>query len=169
MIAIVAHRWGSTVQNLFDKGLPVGPVFLSTPSNINYNNSYVTDDQDFIFTKCREAGVKLVALAGYLKKLVVPEDFVDRIVNIHPSLLPAYGGKGMYGIRVHRAVVESGAKVTGCTVHYVNGEYDRGLIIAQSTVAVEEDDEPEGVQEKVKFLERSLYPQVISSILERAT
>ncbi len=91
------------------------------------------------------AGTEAVALAGYLRRLPAPvvAAFRHRIVNIHPALLPAFGGKGMYGEHVHQAVLDYGAKVSGCTVHFVDEDYDTGPIIAQRVIAVEENDTPE--------------------------
>ncbi|MDG5766086.1 phosphoribosylglycinamide formyltransferase [Balneolales bacterium ANBcel1] len=111
----------------------------------------------------------LIVLAGYLRK--IPDAIVDRyagsIINIHPSLLPKYGGKGWYGMRVHRAVIENGEKESGCTIHYVTGIYDDGPIIAQSKVAVAPDDTPESLAAKVQKQEHTLYPQVIGRLLTK--
>jgi len=112
------------------------------------------------------AGVELVVLAGYLK--MVPTNVVsaysNRMINIHPALLPSFGGKGMYGRRVHEAVIASGAKVSGPTVHFVNEEYDRGLIIAQSAVPVYHDDTPEVLASRVLEQEHELLPLVVELI-----
>lgn len=111
-------------------------------------------------------GVGLVVLAGYLKK--VPENVVaaysNRMINIHPALLPSFGGKGMYGRRVHEAVIASGAKLSGPTVHYVNEEYDRGPIIAQRPVPVYHDDTPEELASRVLEKEHELLPEVVEMI-----
>ena len=107
--------------------------------------------------------VDLVVLAGYLK--LVPGDviqaFRDRILNIHPALLPAFGGPGMYGKRVHQAVLASGATVSGATVHVVNEEYDRGPILAQWPVPVEPGDTPETLGVRVLKVEHALLPAVV--------
>ncbi len=97
------------------------------------------------------AGAEAIALAGYLRRLPVPivAAFRHRVVNVHPALLPAFGGKGMYGEHVHRAVLDYGAKVSGCTVHFVDEEYDTGPIIAQRAVPVEEDDTPETLAARI--------------------
>lgn len=110
-----------------------------------------------------QEGVAVVALAGYLRRVsnVLLEAFPDRILNVHPALLPAFGGQGMYGIRVHRAVLEHGCKVTGCTVHFVNEHYDMGPIVAQACVPVEDDDTPESLSMRVLAQEHRLYPQCI--------
>ncbi|HIA63540.1 MAG TPA: phosphoribosylglycinamide formyltransferase, partial [Planctomycetaceae bacterium] len=88
---------------------------------------------------CRELGVDYVAMAGFLKHVLIPSDFTNRVVNIHPSLIPAFCGKGMYGNRVHQAVVESGVTVSGCTIHFVDNEFDHGPIIYQQIVQVAAD------------------------------
>lgn len=110
--------------------------------------------------------IDAIALAGYMK--LVPAGvvgaFTGRIVNIHPALLPAFGGKGMYGMHVHRAVLESGARVTGATVHLADEVYDRGRIIAQQPVPVKTGDTPEAIAERVLQVEHSLYPRVVDHL-----
>jgi phosphoribosylglycinamide formyltransferase-1 len=110
-----------------------------------------------------EEGVSVVALAGYLRYVtsVLLEAYPGRILNVHPSLLPAFGGQGMYGPRVHRAVLEHGCKITGCTVHLVDERYDTGPILAQSAVPVEDDDTPDSLAMRVQREEHRLYPQCI--------
>ncbi len=107
--------------------------------------------------------VDFIALAGYMKK--VPPDIVNiytnRITNIHPALLPAFGGKGMYGINVHKAVLESGARITGVTVHIVTNDYDVGPIVAQECIPVLDDDTPESLAERVLEIEHRLYPAAL--------
>lgn len=114
----------------------------------------------------REHEIDAIALAGYMK--LVPAGVVTvyhgRIVNIHPALLPAFGGKGMYGMHVHRAVLESGARVSGATVHLADEVYDRGRIIAQEPVPVMTDDTPEGLAARVLRVEHSLYPRVVDHL-----
>jgi len=105
--------------------------------------------------------IDLVLLGGFLRRLPVRPDYRWRIMNIHPSLLPLFGGRGMYGERVHRAVLESGMKVSGCTVHFVTDELDRGPIILQSCVPVEEDDTPETLAARVFAEECRLYPEAV--------
>lgn len=109
----------------------------------------------------------LIVLAGYLKKIPdsVIEQFPGKIINMHPSLLPKYGGKGWYGMKVHQAVIESKEPVSGCTIHYVTTEYDEGPIIAQKQITVSPDDTPESLASKVQKLEHQLYPQVIRDLL----
>lgn len=110
--------------------------------------------------------VDFIALAGYLK-LLPPDiltEFPSRITNIHPALLPAFGGAGMYGERVHRAVLQSGATVSGATVHYVDEEYDRGAILAQWPVPVLADDSVKSLADRVLKVEHVLYPRVIDAV-----
>ena len=107
--------------------------------------------------------IDFIALAGYLRK-VPPEivgKFKNRIVNIHPALLPSFCGKNMYGMRVHREVIEYGCKVTGVTIHLVDNDYDRGPIVAQRCVPVLDDDTPETLAERVLTVEHKLYPEVL--------
>ena len=113
-------------------------------------------------------GVDLVILAGYMKKLGTHllGAFPGRVTNIHPALLPAFGGTGMYGLNVHSAVIDSGARVTGVTVHLANEEYDRGPIIAQDVVRVHQDDSPETLAERVLKTEHRLYSEVVNWFAE---
>ena len=116
----------------------------------------------------RQHHVDLIVLAGYLK-LVPPAviaAYRDRIINIHPALLPSFGGPGMYGLRVHQAVLASGAKVSGCTVHLVDEEYDRGPILAQSRVAVLPGDTAETLAARVLEAEHRLLPAVVRAAAE---
>lgn len=116
----------------------------------------------------RSHGVDLVVLAGYMKKLgpVTLGNFKDRIINIHPALLPAFGGKGMYGNRVHEAVVRSGAEVSGATVHLVDGDYDTGPVILRRSVRVEPEETPESLARKVLAVEHELFSEVIGLFAE---
>jgi phosphoribosylglycinamide formyltransferase-1 len=111
--------------------------------------------------------VDLVVLAGYLQ--LVPAEVIaryhERVVNIHPALLPAFGGKGMYGLRVHRAVLESGARVSGATVHLVDDDYDRGRILAQWPVPVLADDSPETLAARVLRVEHRLLPLTVEALI----
>jgi len=110
-----------------------------------------------------EARVDLVCLAGYMRLLPVPvvQAYAGRVMNIHPALLPLFGGKGMYGEHVHRAVLESGMKVSGCTVHFVDEHYDTGPIIVQRCVPVEEDDTWETLAARVLVQEHQAYVQAV--------
>ena len=118
------------------------------------------------FELCRKAGARLVCFAGYLQLLKIPDDYRDRVLNIHPALLPAFGGKGMFGTHVHEAVLASSSKVSGCTVHLVDDQYDHGPIVAQRTVEVKADDTPETLAARVFEQECELYPEVIRAFVE---
>lgn len=115
-----------------------------------------------------EAEVDLVCLAGYMRLLPVPvvQAYAGRVMNIHPALLPLFGGKGMYGEHVHRAVLESGMKVSGCTVHFVDEHYDTGPIIVQRCVPVEEDDTWETLAARVLAQEHQAYVQAVKLFAE---
>ncbi|KAL0695869.1 hypothetical protein Bca4012_063049 [Brassica carinata] len=116
----------------------------------------------------REYGVDFVLLAGYLKLIPVElvQAFPKRILNIHPALLPAFGGKGLYGMRVHKAVLASGARYSGPTIHFVDEEYDTGRILAQSAVRVIANDTPEELAKRVLDEEHKLYVEVVAAICE---
>ena len=126
---------------------------------------------EYILEALNRYEVQLIVLAGYLRKIPprVVRVFKKRIINVHPALLPDFGGKGMYGMNVHRAVIGSGVKETGVTVFYVDEEYDRGEIIAQRKVPVMPDDTPEMLAARVLKVEHELYPQVIKQLVENLT
>jgi phosphoribosylglycinamide formyltransferase-1 len=109
-----------------------------------------------------------VAMCGWMRFYDPPPEFHGRVLNIHPSLLPGFGGKGMYGIHVHRAVLAAGAPCSGCTVHLVSGAYDSGAILGQRRVPVLPGDTPEALQERVQAAERALYPEVLAGVIAGA-
>ncbi len=109
-----------------------------------------------------------VVLAGFLRRLVVPEWWVGRVLNIHPALLPAFGGKGYWGERVHRAVLERGCQFTGCTVHYVDAEYDHGPILLQRCVAVLPTDDVASLSARVFEEELAALPEALRLHWQRA-
>ena len=121
-----------------------------------------------VLNKLKELKVDFIALAGFLLK-VPPEiisSYEGRIINIHPALLPDYGGEGMYGMAVHEAVVENEEEESGITIHYVTENYDEGEIIFQESVEVDYEDSPEDVQYKVQQLEHKHYPDVIEYLIK---
>ena len=124
----------------------------------------VADWSEAIFNQCREASIDCVVMAGFLHLLEIPPDFTNRVINIHPSLLPAFGGKGFYGMHVHRAVLDRGCTVSGCTVHFVDNEYDHGRILLQQTVPVLSDDGPADLAARVFAAECDTLPQAINQI-----
>ena len=124
-------------------------------------------ESDTVLDKLNDIHPDLIVLAGFMWK--VPEKIIDafpkRIVNIHPALLPNYGGKGMYGEHVHRAVIENREKQSGITIHYVNENYDEGAIILQATCEVNANDTPETLAEKIHAIEYEYYPKTIEQVL----
>jgi len=120
-----------------------------------------------IFDRCRAARADLVVMAGFLHLVEIPADFADRVINIHPSLLPAFGGKGFHGMHVHRAVLDRGCTISGCTVHLVDGEYDHGRILLQQAVTVEPGDTPESLAARVFTAECQALPEAINRIATR--
>ncbi len=126
------------------------------------------EEGDLVDTFLKATNTDFVVLAGFLlrfpKRLV--DQFRGRIINLHPALLPKFGGKGMYGMNVHRAVVEAGEKETGITVHYVNEHYDEGAIIAQFKCEVAKTDSAEDVFGKIRTLEKEHFPLVVKQVIE---
>ena len=119
-----------------------------------------------IFERVRDRGVDLVCLAGFLWKLAIPEDFRLRVLNIHPALLPAFGGKGMYGHHVHEAVIAAGCKVSGCTVHLADNDYDQGPILVQRCCPVLDSDGPDALADRVFAQECIAYPEAVNLIAQ---
>lgn len=118
-----------------------------------------------VFDELREANVDIVVMAGYLSLLEIPDEFALRVLNIHPSLIPAFCGRGMYGQHVHKAVVARGAKVSGCTVHFADNEFDHGPIILQRSVAVPDESTPDNVAALVFEQEKIAYPEAIRRVI----
>ncbi|MCX7611435.1 MAG: phosphoribosylglycinamide formyltransferase [Ignavibacterium sp.] len=123
---------------------------------------------DELLNTLKEFDIELIVLAGFLKlipyKLI--ENYKNKIINIHPALLPSFGGKGMFGMNVHKAVFEASVKVSGATVHFVNEEYDKGLIIAQRCVDISDSNSPEEIASKVLEIEHQLLPEVLLKFAE---
>lgn len=119
---------------------------------------------DRVWAAVRDFNPQLVCLGGWLHLLPIPADFRLRVLNIHPSLLPAFGGKGMYGHHVHEAVLEYGAKVSGCTVHFADDTYDTGPVVAQRCVPVLDGDTPESLAARVFAAECEAYPEAIARV-----
>jgi phosphoribosylglycinamide formyltransferase-1 len=118
-----------------------------------------------VWKAVRSLAPDLVCFAGWLHLLPIPEDFRHRVLNIHPALLPAFGGKGMYGRRVHEAVLNSGARVSGCTVHFADDQYDTGPILVQKCVPVKLGDDPDSLAARVFEAECEAYPEAIDLIV----
>lgn len=182
-IAVLLSGSGRTLQNLLERvrdgSLPARiAVVVSTkedayglvrareagvPAAVVPRKRY-GDDATFSRAVLAEIGPHapgLIAMAGLIHRVLLPREFDGRVTNIHPALLPAFGGKGFYGEKVHRAVIESGAKVSGCTVHFVDEQYDHGPIILQRTVPVLDDDTPHTLADRVFAEECIAYPEAI--------
>jgi len=119
-----------------------------------------------IWARIHEHKADLVVLAGFMSLLNIPGDFRNRIMNVHPALIPAFCGKGMYGHHVHEAVLAYGAKITGATVHFVDDVYDNGPVILQEGVPILEDDTPDTLAERVQAKEREIYPHAIQAFAQ---
>jgi phosphoribosylglycinamide formyltransferase 1 len=146
---------------------PDSPVLIrAATASIDIATFDAADDGSELLNLLRKFRVDLVVLAGYLKRIQskVIGEYAGRIVNIHPALLPAFGGEGMYGARVHEAVIASGAKESGATVHLVDDEYDRGPIVAQWRIPVEPSDTPTSLAARVLNVEHIVYPRAIEMI-----
>jgi formyltetrahydrofolate-dependent phosphoribosylglycinamide formyltransferase len=146
---------------------PDSPALLrAATASIDIASFDAADDGSALLDVLRKFRVDLVVLAGYLKRIppAVVREYSGRIINIHPALLPAFGGEGMYGARVHDAVIASGATESGVTVHLVDNEYDRGPIVAQWRVPVEKSDNAETLAGKVLAVEHVVYPRVIEMV-----
>ncbi len=185
-IAVLISGAGSTLQNLIQRNLcgelPVDFQLVVSScgkaagleyareagirSEVVARKSFSDDaaHSQRIFSLCREQKVQLVVMGGYIEHLQITDDFVNRVVNIHPALIPAFSGQGFYGRRVHQAALDYGVKLSGCTVHFVDDQYDHGPIIAQRACPVFEVDTAESLAGRVAELERQLYPEVIAAI-----
>ncbi len=115
----------------------------------------------------KETQTDIIILAGFLLKFpeIILKEFPNKVINLHPALLPKYGGKGMYGIHVHEAVIANNESETGITIHYVNENYDEGAVIFQKSTALSEKDTPKTVSEKIQKLEYKYFPKVIEKLL----
>lgn len=182
-LGVLVSGGGTTLQNLIDRIADgrlcarIGVVIASAAdafalerarragiATVVVQRKEVGSQAEFsqkIFAACRERGTDLVCLAGFLQLIEVPEDFASKVMNIHPSLIPAFCGKGYYGRRVHEAVLQYGCKVTGCTVHFADNQYDHGPIVLQSAIPVLETDSADTLAERVHELENGLYPEAI--------
>lgn len=141
------------------------PHKVIAPSDFNSESEFA----DALVQQLEAWNADLIILAGYLKKipLQVIETYKNRILNIHPSLLPKYGGKGFYGLNVHKAVIENREPVSGCTVHLVNEEFDKGPILAQTEVPVEPNDSPEKLAARILKQEHKLLPATVRDYLNK--
>ena len=153
------------LSNKKDAGVHQRAASLSIPSVSFSREDFCENGR--VLQILRDYEIDFIVLAGFL--WLVPSDLIlaypKRIVNIHPALLPKYGGKGMYGLNVHRAVIENGEKESGITIHYVNDHYDEGNIIFQARCPIDAGDTPESLAEKVHLLEYEYFPKVIENLV----
>ncbi len=187
-IAVLASHGGSNLQAIIDgcaSGQIDGEVVLVVSNNKkafalerarnHHIDTLILTDAAYpapneyageLLSQLASRKVNLICLAGYMKMIPQPviEEYRDRIINIHPALLPKHGGKGMYGIHVHESVIAAHESETGVTIHLVNEHYDDGRIIAQESIAVHPDDTPQSLQERVLELEHQLYPDTVARI-----
>ena len=143
------------------------PALLrAATASIDIAHFNANDDGSELLALLQKFRIDLVVLAGYLKRIPskVIREYTGRIINIHPALLPAFGGEGMYGARVHEAVIASGARETGVTVHLVDDDYDRGPIIAQWRLPVDDADTPDTLAARVLNVEHAVYPRVVEMV-----
>jgi formyltetrahydrofolate-dependent phosphoribosylglycinamide formyltransferase len=182
-LAVLVSGGGTTLQNFIDRiadgrlqarivltasnrGDAYGLVRAekaSLPTFVAERGSFTSREEfsEAIFNRCRVAQADLICMAGFLQLLHIPQEFMGRVMNIHPALIPAFCGKKLYGHYVHEAVLEYGAKVTGCTVHFADNVYDHGPIILQRVVPVLENDTPDSLAARVFEQECEAYPEAI--------
>jgi formyltetrahydrofolate-dependent phosphoribosylglycinamide formyltransferase len=187
-LAVFLSGGGTTLQNLLDRiadGRLPAQVVLVVSNNVDAFGliraetagipTAVVDRKDCgsreefsqrLFKLCREHQADLVCLAGFLQLIHIPDDFQSRVMNIHPALIPSFCGKGYYGLHVHEAVLDYGAKVTGCTVHFCDNQYDHGPIILQRIVPVLDDDSADSLAARVFEQECEAYPEAIRLFAE---
>jgi phosphoribosylglycinamide formyltransferase 1 len=182
-LAVLISGSGTTLQNMIDRIADgslvarIAVVIASRPGIGGIERAqraglkcYVVDRREYsdvrdfsqrVFKICSDAKVDLICLAGWLSLLEIPPAFHGRVMNIHPALLPDFGGKGMFGRRVHQAVIDQRCKVSGCTVHFVDETYDTGPIILQRVCPVLENDTADSLAHRVFEEEKIAYPQAI--------
>ena len=158
-LVIASNPSAGGLQHACDAGIATAVV----------QRSRLSDDDAFstaIFSQVRETGAEMVVMAGFMKFLPIPADFENRAINIQPALIPAFCGRGFYGHHVHEAVIEYGAKISGCTVHFVDNQYDHGPIILQRSVPVEVGDTAKQLADRVFDAELEALPAALQAIAE---
>jgi phosphoribosylglycinamide formyltransferase 1 len=185
-IAVLISGGGTTLKNLIDRktkdSLPIDIRLVissksnagglqyaaeaSIPSQVIRRRDFESAEayRDAMFDPIRKSNAAYVVMGGFLQHLLIPNDFTNRVINIHPSLIPSFCGQGMYGLNVHQAAVDYGAKLSGCTVHFVDDHYDHGPVILQKACPVLDEDTAESLQQRVFELEREALPEVLQLI-----
>lgn len=189
-IAVLISGTGRTLKNLIDRveagklDVDIRLVVSSSerarglqyadqnniPIAIVKSSEFKTKEEfsETVFDACRKAKVEYVVMAGYLKLLAIPEDFANRVLNIHPSLIPSFCGENYYGRRVHDAALQRGVKFSGATVHFVDNEYDHGPILMQRIVPVYDTDTVDSLSDRVLYdAEFVVYPEALQALAER--
>ena len=188
-LAILISGSGTTLQNIIDKindnflNARIQVVVCNSPdaygikraeqNNIptaivqHKGHNQTETFSNTIIKEIEKYPVDLIILAGFLHLFKIPDSYAGKVMNIHPGLIPSFCGKGYYGHHVHKAAIESGVRISGCTVHFVDNEYDRGPIIIQRTVHVDTDDTPDTLAQKVFKEECIAYPEAIRLFAER--
>jgi len=162
----LARERVATVSLVASNRADAPALLLAETASIDIAHFNANDDGSELLELLRKFRIDLVVLAGYLKRIPpkVIREYAGRIMNIHPALLPAFGGEGMYGARVHEAVIASGAEETGVTVHLVDDDYDRGPIIAQWRVPIEKSDTADSLAARVLNVEHTVYPRAVEMV-----
>ena len=174
-IAIFASGTGSNAVNLIHVGFVLSnkadaPVLKSSETlgvrSVYFDNAKVADG-DFLTTFCKDNNVDWIILAGYLR--LIPRSLItaysEKMINLHPSLLPNHGGKGMFGTHVHKAVIANNETESGITIHFVSPEFDKGRIIAQFHCALTPQDGVSELEQKIRYLEQAYLPTVIQNTI----
>ena len=183
-IALFASGNGSNVENIAtffkpDKTIRISRIYCNNPNAFVLERAKKLDIQTMVFSKedfyssvrvleqLKKDQTDLIVLAGFLWLIPgnILENYHQKIINIHPALLPGYGGKGMYGMHVHKSVIASGDKKSGISIHYVNEKYDDGAIIFQASCEIEKNETPETLASKIHKLEHEHFPRVIKKII----
>jgi phosphoribosylglycinamide formyltransferase-1 len=186
-IAVLLSGNGTSLENLFehiDAGLPAEVVCVLSSKKSAFGlaraekrgiptraiprreHRDVSVFNDALHEALEAFDLDLVCLLGFLSPFELRERYTDRVLNVHPALIPAFSGKGFYGHHVHEAVLEAGVKITGATVHFASDDYDEGPILLQRAIAVEDDDTVDSLADRVQALERELLPEAIRLIAE---
>lgn len=183
-IAVLISGGGTTLKNILEKraagklrvdvklvissnakarGLEIAAA-AGIPTKVLRGRDFAAPElySEAIFNACREVAPDYVVMGGFLSYVPIPRDFENRVLNIHPALIPAFCGKGYYGHHVHEAVLEYGAKISGCTVHFVDNEYDHGPVILQQAVPVLDTDTPDTLAVRVFEAECEAYPEALT-------
>lgn len=185
-IAILASGSGSNAENIYNyfsgrKDVEISLIISNKVNAFVHNRAeklgipsltisrQELDNPELIVEILRSHGIEFIVLAGYLLKIptLLINAFPEKIVNIHPALLPKFGGKGMYGDNVHKAVIESGENISGITIHMVNENYDEGKTVFQATCPVNFNDSPDSLAHKIHELEYKHFPAIIDEILKK--